>query len=339
MKRNLLISLLCLLIISCNKNVMVNKDNIYVSDLKSIYKVNPKTMEKVVIIENDILYQINFNKQRDTLISVHKDSENPGILEISENGISFFPIHSMLPHYIYPYGRYVVLDNSQIMYDSSGEVISEFGIYDIEKKKLLKKFKVYGNCRSFRSITGYKGFAYVTTFDSEKNKSNLYEIDIQKLSIRKIFRSPQRRAPKIFFDNTANSYAFYDHWDFGPANEIAKIDLKTGTKKLIAQLDPYAYHMAIIEDLAVIIHYDEMNMQVDIQKPISILNLKTGKLEKLQILNIRPTDIISYQNNQVVITDEHGKMIIIDPKKKKVERFSISNNLFFLASPSESEDR
>jgi hypothetical protein len=233
---------------------------------------------------------------------------------------------------MYKYKHYVVLQSDEIFTDKNKEVMGEWGVYDLNKKDFVLKQKEYGD---FRGITGRGNKAYVSTFDFDKKaRSNVVEINLDTMTTRKIFSTLEKRPPRIYFDGKGQSYAFYNHWDdFGPANELDRIDLKTGKRTLVATLPPYSFNMTIIDHYAVVTHYDELNGVMNIPEPISVVDLNTGKVSSIKWSGGRPFGVGRYKNKAAVAT-EKGTLLLIDPVNLRIDKtIKVTNrDLFFAIS-------
>lgn len=326
--RFLFLMLSTLILVSCDKDhTSFKKGDIFISDASSVFKVNPKSGETKKILEGQVA-DISYNKTTQSVFSVNRGEK--GYTEINSKNTSTCSNGLAASNYLYAYKNHVLSDSWIIHHDANGEIMGQFGIYDVQKKKLMKTFKAYG---TFDAITGYKNTAYVTMFGSMKKNSNVYEVNMDTSSIRPVFRTSQARAPKVLFSANGHSYGFYKHWDTGPANELVSIDLKTGKTKAIAKLSAYAYNMQICGELAIVVHFDEMNEHITIPDCVTIVNLKTGQQTKMSIPDIRPTNIIGYDEKTVAITDECGYLLLLNPFEEKiVKKHFIHEGLYFLAS-------
>ncbi|PMB02338.1 hypothetical protein CEN49_25860 [Fischerella thermalis CCMEE 5273] len=285
------------------------------------FKVNVDTEKKKEILHSDaFLSKLEYDKSNQSIIAAISGNidREMGFFEISTKGINKQRTGPVRSNHLYSNGKYVVLDNDQIFTDKNGEILGEWGIFDKSKKEFILKEKVFGD---FRAITGYGNKAYITTFGSvEKRNSNVYEVDLTSFKMRAVFNKPERRTPKVYFNKDGQSFGFYNHWDdFGPRNAIVSLDLRTASKELVADLPPYAYDMVLVNDYAVVIHYDENNGMVNISKPITIVNLETNKVSRVEGINSRPTDIAVY-NSKVVITDDKGFILLLNPMEGKLEK-------------------
>lgn len=324
-----IVCICCTLILTSSSHPVspLKKGDIFISDILSIYRISPMNGATEKVLDGQ-LADISYNKENQTLFSVNRGKK--GYFGLNDKTTSSCDTGLSAPNYIYSYKNYVLSDSWMIYHNSDGEMMGQFGIYDISKKQLIKTFKTYG---TFDAITGHANLAYVTMFGSEKNNSNVYEVNMNTLQIRPIFHTPQPRAPKIIHSEEGSSYGFYKHWHFGPANELVKMNLQTGEKETIANLDIYAYNATILRDIAVVIHFDDLKENVDIPDCITIIDLKNGSSTKMHLPGIQPTNIIAYNNKMVAVTDENGFLLLIDPFEKKViKKHFINEGLYFLAA-------
>ncbi|MBD1372329.1 hypothetical protein IC620_08165 [Hazenella sp. IB182357] len=312
----------CLLIIlsGCSQDFQWTQGDIIVSGGDEVFIVNPQTKKvQSIFKKNTFISEMKYNDKRNSIVLTTKAASNYYLYEIRSSDINKYEVPPA--HFADSTKNYVVLNSDVIHTDSKGDIQGEWTVYDLAKEDFVLKQKVYGD---FRSIIIYDDKAYISTFGDKKNSSNVYEVDLNHLKWRPIFKQYQARAPKVL--KSSQTYGLYTHWDFGPSNQLVELNLNTGKTTPIVNLDSYVWDGIIIGDYAVVLHFDENGIQIEPNNHLSIINLKTKEIKKIENTRIGDLyDLIQY-HDKVAITDLNGFLHLLDPKTLELESMQINKN-------------
>lgn len=327
----LILGTMLFLLTACNSNsnirLSINNDVIYATDMKSVYKINITTGQINELLKDEGHYYTNiaFRSGEKSLITpVDEAGGKLRLYEINQKGLSKLDLDKVRPHNIYNYKNYIVMDNDQIFKDKQNVFMGEWVIFDTNRQEFIKRDRIYG---IFRSITGYRHFAYITSYSKEKG-SNIYEVNLKTLETRKIFNKNVERAPSVIFSETGKAYGFYNHWQHGESNSLVEINLKTGDQKKIAQLPEFSYDVLIKDNKAIIIHYDQNNGVENIKEPLTIVDLQSKEKQRLSVNGWRPTDVISH-NEKIIISNERGFIVVLDLSELKIDKYIKTNKSIY----------
>ncbi|SFS32654.1 hypothetical protein [Marininema halotolerans] len=298
------------------KSYRWHKNDIIVSNGHEIFKLssNFKKVTSIYKQRRSYFSSIMYNAGKGSIMITSLPDNQ--IIQLNKNGV--FKYGTPPSSFADSSGRYIVMSNDEIYADSKGAIQGKWSIFDLKKKKSVYTERIYGD---FRNIITYKNKAYITTYGDiyDKKSSNIYEVDLKKVHSRPIFKHFEAWAPHVILDEQGHPFGLYTHWDFGTINQLTNIDMKSGKTKLIADLAPYVWDGEIVGKYAVIIHYDENGTEIKGNNHISIVNLETKKIRKIENNDIGDVfDIVRY-GDEVLITDLNGRIHKLNPTTGDME--------------------
>lgn len=312
------------------------KDSIFISDCFNIGILSLKDYNVTVISNKTFLQSINFDKQKNLIVApgyspeagfaglIYFNEDHQNKEKIAGKNQGFAPIR------LYQYQNFYLMNSAEVL-SENGITITNLGLYDTSTKKIIEEFKVPG---MVKAITGNGTKAYLSSYTfpgdeyskGTKKKSNIYEIDLVKRQVRKIFPEDQDYAPFELQVYNGYLYGVYQSAknvpENAPQNLLVKIDLNSGQIIQKVQLNDYARDLAFSKDgrYAYVTHiYALFNQSITIDKPLTQVDLKTFKTKEIEG-NYRAISIVEHDGKLLIGDDLDSSLTIVDEQTLKVEK-------------------
>jgi hypothetical protein len=187
-----------------------------------------------------------------------------------------------------------------------GGDFTKVALYDVLDHKWMKEWLVPG---SIESVKGNGKYVYFVTSNNTETSSNLYKADVLTGEWGKQIQEG-RRYPldQVALDSNGDIYMMIsqrskNEW----SNKIYKYNPGQNpyelTKNFVSNTKPYSYSMVGLQGKMLIIRYDVTNTNVELEKPLGLLNLKTHKQIHLS-WDHRPVDADVFADEFVVLAED-----------------------------------
>ncbi|MFD0678206.1 MULTISPECIES: hypothetical protein [unclassified Paenibacillus] len=280
------------------------------ADEFQVYSINSKTQfSKRILQTGQPISSISYTSGH-TVITVY-DANDPkafkGFYLRNKQSDSFlqYPTPQLSPRFSYIYGDVLFLVSADKTAQKNGD-FTKVALYDMLEHKWLKEWFVPG---SIESVKGSGQFVYFVTSNNTETSSNLYKADVLSGEWGKQIQEA-RRYPldQVSLDSNGDVYMMIserskNEW----SNKIYKFNPTQTpyelTKNFVSNTKPYSYSMVGLQGKMLILRHDMSNVNIELEKPLGLLDLKTRKQIHLG-WGHRPVDADVFSNEFVVLAED-----------------------------------
>ncbi|TDF95915.1 hypothetical protein [Paenibacillus piri] len=215
------------------------------------------------------------------------------------------PTPQLTPRFSYLFGDVLFLTSADKTAQKGGE-FTKVALYDLKEHKWLKEWFVPGGVES---VKGSGKYVYFVTSNNAETSSNLYKADVLSGEWGKQIQEA-RRYPldQVALDTNGDIYMMIsqrtkNEWSnkiyrFNPGQNPYEL-----TKNFVSNTRPYSYSMTALQGKMLILLHDVTNTNMELEKPLSLLNLKSRKQIHLA-WDHRPVDADAFADEYVVLAED-----------------------------------
>ncbi|NOU97883.1 hypothetical protein GC093_32350 [Paenibacillus sp. LMG 31456] len=284
--------------------------NMLLADEFQLFSVNSKTkLSKRILHTEQSISSICYTSEH-TVVTVYNANDPKafkGFYLRDKQADSFiqYPTPQLSPKFSYLFGDVLFLVSADKTAQKSGD-FTKVALYDVLEHKWLKEWFVPG---SVESVKGSGRSVYFVTSNNIETSSNLYKADVLSGEWDKQIQEG-RRYPldQVALDTNGDIYMMIserskNEW----SNKIYKYNPKQTpyelTKNFVSNTKPYSYSMVGLQGKMLIVRYDLSNINVELDRPLGLLDLKTRKQIHLAWEH-RPVDADVLSNEFVVLAED-----------------------------------
>ncbi|PUA40153.1 hypothetical protein C8Z91_06560 [Paenibacillus elgii] len=283
-----------------------------------VFSVNSKTNEAREVLQTEQPVSSLSYTGEHMAITVFQPSDPKAsrgfyLRDSRSDSFTMYPTPGFSPKLSYIYGDLMFLASADKTAQKDGDY-AKVGIYQLKEHKWVKEWMLPGG---IEDITGRGKDLWLVTSNNATTSSNLYKVDLETGEWGKLI-AEARRYPldQVEADSGGDIYMMISQrnkteW----SNKIYRWDPQEQPYELahhfVSNTRPYSYAMQVLNGKMLIARFDATGAHPDIEKPLSVLDLKTRKQTHLA-WDHRPV-ALDKSGDEFVALGEDGAVAFVKP--------------------------